>query len=120
MDRVVRAFRIALYLAGATVAFQVSVAPIGALQDSEINLDRIDALATGEADAGLLSRVLLVACGDRIILHRADGFASWELRVAVTTATRFGIASVSKVMTEILVDMLAAEGRLDLDAAVSP
>jgi CubicO group peptidase (beta-lactamase class C family) len=115
----VRTCPIGLYLAAAAVAFQVSVAPIGALQNPEIPVDRIDALATGEADAGLLSGVILVARGDRILLQRAYGFASWELRVPVTNATRFGIASITKVMTGTLVDMLVTEGRLDLDAPVS-
>jgi CubicO group peptidase (beta-lactamase class C family) len=82
-------------------------------------LARIDSLAAGEAKAGLLSGAILVARGDRILLQRAYGFASWELRVPATTATRFGIGSITKVMTETLVEMLVAEGRLDLDAPVS-
>jgi CubicO group peptidase (beta-lactamase class C family) len=66
-----------------------------------------------------LSGVILVARGDRILLQRAYGFASWELRSPATTATRFGIGSITKPMTETLVDLLVTEGRLDLDAPVS-
>ena len=60
-----------------------------------------------------------MARGDRILLQRAYGFASWELRAPVTAATRFGIGSITKPMTATLVEMLATEGRLDLDAPVS-
>jgi CubicO group peptidase (beta-lactamase class C family) len=120
VDRFVRAFPFVLCLSAVAVASQPSGATAIAQNNPEASLlDRIDALATGEANAGLLSGVLLVARGDRILLQRAYGFASWELRVPVTTATRFGIASISKVMTEMLVDMLSAERRLDLDAPVS-
>jgi CubicO group peptidase (beta-lactamase class C family) len=41
------------------------------------------------------------------------------LRAPATTATRFGIASITKVMTATLIDLLVSEGRLDLDAPVS-
>jgi CubicO group peptidase (beta-lactamase class C family) len=94
--------------------------PIAAQGSSEAELlGRIDALATGEANAGLLSGVILVARGDRILLQRTYGFASWELRTPTTTATRFGIGSITKVMTEVVVDMLVRDARLDLDAPVS-
>jgi CubicO group peptidase (beta-lactamase class C family) len=82
-------------------------------------LTAIDSLAAGEAKAELLSGVILVARGDRIILQRAYGFASWELRAPTSTATRFGIGSITKPMTETLVEMFVTEGRLDLDAPVS-
>jgi CubicO group peptidase (beta-lactamase class C family) len=90
-----------------------------ASQSDAILLARIDALAASEAKAGLLSGVLLVARGDRVLLQREYGYSGWELRAPVTSATRFGIGSITKVMTEMTVEMLAAEGRLDLDAPVS-
>jgi CubicO group peptidase (beta-lactamase class C family) len=120
VDRFVRAFPFVLCLSAVAVASQPSGATAIAQNNPEASLlDRIDALATGEANAGLLSGVLLVARGDRILLQRAYGFASWELRAPVTTATRFGIGSITKPMTEMLVDMLVAERRLDLEAPAS-
>ena len=101
MASFVRAFLFALCLSAVAVAAPqsgTSVAPPGDLDASL--LIRIDALAAGEADAGLLSGVILVARGDRIVFQRAYGFASWELRVPNTPATRFGIGSITKVMTE--------------------
>lgn len=109
--------------------FLASVAAVGALAkaagtiqsraENPLVLSSIDALAAGEANAGLLSGVMLIAKGDRILLERAYGFANWELRSAATSATRFGIGSITKVMTETVVDRLVAEGTLDLDAPVT-
>ncbi len=120
MNRIVHAFPFALCLSAVAVAFQPSGATAIVQNDSEaLLLSRIDSIAIGEAKAGLLSGIILLARGDRILLQRAYGFASWELRAPVTAATRFGIGSITKPMTETLVEMLAAEGRLDLDAPVS-
>lgn len=80
---------------------------------------RIQALVAPQAEAGLLSGVLLVARGDQVVFERAYGFASWELEVPSSPATRFGVASLTKPMTEIVVLGLAAAGRLDLDAPVA-
>jgi len=80
---------------------------------------RIDSLARSEANARLLSGIVLVARGDRIVFERGYGFADWERQVPVTRATRFGIGSITKNMTELVVDRLARDGRLDVDAPVS-
>lgn len=78
----------------------------------------VDALVQPEADAGLLSGTLLIAQGDRILIQRNYGFANWELQVPVSRSSRFAIASITKPMTAALAEMLAVEGRLDLDAPV--
>jgi CubicO group peptidase (beta-lactamase class C family) len=120
MNSFVRAFAFVLCLVSAAIASQPPGAAAIAQNSSDASLlTRIDSLAAGEAKAGLLSGVILIARGDRILLQRAYGFASWELRAPVTSATRFGIASITKPMTETVVEVLAAEGRLDLDAPVS-
>jgi CubicO group peptidase (beta-lactamase class C family) len=120
MDRLVRPRLLAWCLSAIVIAAAPAGYPIVAQGSSDAELlGRIDALAAGEANAGLLSGVILVARGDRILLERTYGFASWELRTPTTTATRFGIASITKVLTGLVVDMLVREARLDLDAPVS-
>jgi CubicO group peptidase (beta-lactamase class C family) len=120
VDRFVRALPLAICVSSAAVAFQAPGAAAVAQKHSEDPLlIRVDSLAAGEANAGLLSGVLLISRGDRVVLQRAYGFASWELQAPVTTETRFGIGSITKVMTEMVVEMLTAEGRLDLDAPAS-
>jgi CubicO group peptidase (beta-lactamase class C family) len=78
----------------------------------------VETLLAPEASANLLSGSILIARGDRIIFQRAYGFANWELRVPNSASTRFGVGSITKVMTETIVDLLSQEGRLDLNAPV--
>ena len=80
---------------------------------------RIDALIKQEAMAGRFSGIVLVARGDRIVVQRSYGFADWERRVPSSSTTRFGVGSITKVITETIVDMLVGEGRLDLNAPVA-
>ena len=80
---------------------------------------RIDALIKQEAAAGRFSGIVLVARGDRIVVQRSYGFADWERRVPNSSATRFNVGSITKVLTETIVDILVAEGRLDLNAPVA-
>ena len=80
---------------------------------------RVDALTTPEADAGRLSGIIVIARGDRVIVQQSWGFADWERRVPNSPETRFGIGSITKVMTFVLVDQLATDGRLDLNAPVA-
>src|SRR5262249_39613386 len=68
--------------------------------------------------ADLFSGVILVQRGDRVVFQRAYGFASWELRVANSERMRFGIASITKPMTEALVALLVKRQRLDPQAPV--
>ena len=78
----------------------------------------IDGLAAPQAEAGFFSGVILVADGDAVLFERAYGFAVREQDLANTPESQFGIASVTKPMTEVLVYTLAGEGRLDVDAPV--
>lgn len=79
---------------------------------------RIESVVAPQVEAELLSGVLLVARKDKILFHRAYGYASWELRVPTSESNRFGIASITKPMTVILVQLLVKAGRIDLDAPV--
>jgi D-alanyl-D-alanine carboxypeptidase len=120
MDRSMPVFVLAFCLSTAGVGAQLlrPSAPTTDASDAAL-VARIDALASVEAEAERLSGVILVARGDRVLFQRAYGFASWELQTPVTPATRFGIASITKVMTETVVDTLVGEGRLDFNAPVS-
>lgn len=80
---------------------------------------RVDALATPEATASRLSGIMVIARGDRVVVQRTWGFADWERRVPNSWSTRFGIGSITKVITQTLVDQLVADGRLDLSAPVA-
>jgi CubicO group peptidase (beta-lactamase class C family) len=79
---------------------------------------RIGALVAPQASTGVFSGTILVVRKGATVFEHAYGYASWELRIPNTMATRFGIASITKPMTSVLVELLVKEGRLDLDAPV--
>lgn len=76
-----------------------------------------------EADALLLSHrysgVVRVSRGSVVLFERAYGLASIEYQAPVRVDTRFGIASISKLYTAVLVEQLASQGRLEYDAPIS-
>jgi CubicO group peptidase (beta-lactamase class C family) len=78
----------------------------------------VETLVKPEVSANLLSGNILIARGDRVIFQRSYGFANWELRVHNSRSTRFGVGSITKEMTQTIVDLLSQEGRLDLNALV--
>jgi CubicO group peptidase (beta-lactamase class C family) len=79
---------------------------------------QIERLIEPQARADLFSGVILVRRGDRVVFQRAYGFASWELSVANSEQTRFGIGSITKPMTEALVSLLVKQHRLNPQAPV--
>jgi CubicO group peptidase (beta-lactamase class C family) len=79
---------------------------------------QIERLIEPQVRADLFSGVILVQRGDRVVFQRAYGFASWELKVANSEHTRFGIASITKPMTDALVSLLVKQHRLNQRAPV--
>jgi CubicO group peptidase (beta-lactamase class C family) len=66
-----------------------------------------------------LSGVLLIARGDKVILHKAYGKAHVGLGVANDVHTRIGIASITKMMTNLLLMQLIGEGKFALDTPIA-
>jgi len=62
---------------------------------------------------------VLVAEGDRVLVKRAYGEASYELHVPNSAATRFHIASVSKPFTAVAILILEQRGLVRLSDPVS-
>lgn len=93
-----------------------------AVQDVELGLEtaahRVEALVAPHAEAGLFSGIVLVARGDQVVLERGFGFADREHRVPNDSRTRFGVGSIEKLVTGVLVRELESEGLLDLDTPV--
>jgi D-aminopeptidase len=77
---------------------------------------RIDALFARYTKPGSPGAVVAVMREGEIEICKGYGLASIELGVPIGPRTRFRIASVSKQFTVTAALMLAAEGKLDLDA----
>ncbi len=83
-------------------ALMVSVIPCPLLAaDSELE-ERIDAYLRPYLEIGHLSGTILVASGDEVLYHKSFGLADQELDVANTPDTRFGVGSVNKPMTIVI------------------
>ena len=79
----------------------------------------VDAYVAPYVAYGAFSGVVLAAKGDRVLLEKAWGMASYELAVPNTPATRFRIASITKRFTRIVLAKLAEEKKLSLSDPLS-
>jgi D-aminopeptidase len=77
---------------------------------------RVDALFSRYTKPGSPGAVVAVMRDGEIEICKGYGLASIELAVPIGPRTRFRIASVSKQFTVTAALMLAAEGKLDLEA----
>ena len=79
--------------------------------------DRVDSMMSAYAGDGPGAALLVVRDGEAL-LRRGYGLADLERRVAVTPATNFRLASVSKQFTAAAIGLLAGDGALSLDDPV--
>jgi CubicO group peptidase (beta-lactamase class C family) len=61
------------------------------------------------------SGVVLVAKGDHVLVHRADGLADQAFGVPNKPDTKFNLASMGKMFTSVAVAQLVQAGRLSFD-----
>ena len=100
-------------------AFAVGIFPRPVLAaDNELE-GRIDAYLQPYLEIGHLSGTILVAKGDEVVYHRSFGLADHELDVANTTHTRFGVGSVNKPMTIVILARLIEDGKMALSDRLS-
>jgi CubicO group peptidase (beta-lactamase class C family) len=80
-------------------------------------------LLAGEFDRRVagetFSGVAIVEEEGRTLFERAGGLADREQKVPVSLQTKFGIASIGKAFTQVVLHQLVAEGKLDLDATLA-
>jgi len=71
------------------------------------------------AAAGDFSGVVLIAKDDRILLHKAYGFADRERKIPNNLDTTFHLASVGKMFTAVAIAKLFKEGKLSYTDTVA-
>jgi CubicO group peptidase (beta-lactamase class C family) len=81
-------------------------------------LARVRAAVDERSRADQFSGVVLVAQGDRVLIHEARGLASQEFAAANQAATRFNLGSLNKVFTRVAIGQLAEKGKLSLDDTI--
>ncbi|NYH18425.1 serine hydrolase domain-containing protein [Paraburkholderia bryophila] len=87
-------------------------------QDSQDNVERLDALFERFNKGDQPGLVVAVAHRGAILYRRGFGLASLEHGVINTAATRLRIGSTSKHFTCLAALLLAEEGKLDIDAGI--
>ncbi|HKF44057.1 MAG TPA: serine hydrolase domain-containing protein [Thermoanaerobaculia bacterium] len=102
----------------ATIPFRSPAVAPDPISATDAVSGQIERLIEPQSRADLFSGAILVQRGDRAVFQRAYGFASWELRVANSEHTRFGIGSITKPMTDALVSLLVKQNRLNPRARV--
>jgi len=80
---------------------------------------RIDALVSRYEKYGYLNGAVLVAERGEIIYEKGVGYANMESRTPNTPRTKFGIASLTKQFTAVLVLQRVAEGKIRLEARIT-
>jgi CubicO group peptidase (beta-lactamase class C family) len=105
--------RIAMLLTASAVA-------ITSLSAQDRGLDaRVDSYLAPYVKGKNFLGAVLVAQGDRVLVNRAYGAASYELQVPNSPETRFHIASVSKPFTAAAILLLEQRGMLHVSDPVS-
>ena len=69
--------------------------------------------------AGDFSGVVLIAKDDRVLFHKAYGFADRERKIPNTIDTRFHLASVGKMFTALAIARLVKDGKLSYTDTVA-
>jgi CubicO group peptidase (beta-lactamase class C family) len=80
---------------------------------------RMDAVVAHYRELGYLNGAVLVADGGKIIYESGVGEKNMESHAANTPNTKFGIASITKQFTAVLVLQEVEEGKLSLDEKVA-
>ncbi len=62
---------------------------------------------------------VLIAKGDRILYQNQFGWANRQFEVPITPATKFPVASISKLFTSILILKLQQESKLHIDSTLA-
>lgn len=102
-----------------TIVLSVALVPGAASRADTGVSERIDRLMQRYHSHRHFHGAVLVAEDGKVIYSKAFGLANIEDGIPNTLTTRFGLASVSKQFTSMLVLQLVESGKLSLDGAVT-
>jgi CubicO group peptidase (beta-lactamase class C family) len=80
---------------------------------------RIDALVSLYEKYGYINGAVLVAEHGKVVYEKGIGYANMESRTPNTPRTKFGIASITKQFTAVLILQQVAEGKIRLDTKIT-
>jgi CubicO group peptidase (beta-lactamase class C family) len=101
------------------IALLSSVACLSGQNPSPSKAERIGQLVSTYEEYGYINGAILVAEHGEVIYAKGIGDANIESHTRNTPQTKFGIASITKQFTAVLVLQQVAEGKIRLDGRVS-
>ncbi len=91
--------------------------PIPTLSEAQL-LVALKSKLDRDAAADIFSGALLLAHDGKPVFEYAHGLEDRERGIPITTQTRFGMASISKVFITISIMQMVQAGKIDLDAPI--
>ena len=81
----------------------------------QIDTERIDSIVQNAATNSLFEGTVLIADSGNVVYHKSLGFIDKEKIVPVQDSMSFGIASITKMFTAIIILQLVEEGKIQLE-----
>jgi CubicO group peptidase (beta-lactamase class C family) len=82
--------------------------------NAQINLQAVDSIIQRATSKHFFEGTVLLAENGRIVYHRSFGFKDMEQSKPICNASRFSIASITKLFTAIITLQLIEEGKFEL------
>ena len=117
--RSTKALSVLMFISCSLLASSAPASDLALPDETSRLADRIDALVTPYVQLGMFNGVILVAQREQVRFLKPYGKASYDLDVALTTRTRFRIASLSKQFTNAALGTLMDQGKLNPATKVS-
>jgi D-alanyl-D-alanine carboxypeptidase len=82
---------------------------------AQVNLERIDSIVQNAVTYDLFGGTVLIADSGNIVYQKSFGFVDKDNVLPIENSTNFGIASITKMFTAILILQLVEEGKIQLE-----
>jgi len=82
---------------------------------AQVNLERVDSIVQNAVTHDFFGGTVLIADSGNIVYQKSFGFADKDNVRPIENSTIFGVASITKMFTAILILQLVEEGKIQLD-----
>ncbi len=88
---------------------------VGVHSKAQINVEKMDSIVQHAVTNDLFEGTVLIADSGNIIYQKSFGFIDKDAVLPIENATSFGIASITKMFTAIIILQLVEEGKIQLE-----
>lgn len=87
----------------------------GVHSKAQINLEKMDSIVQHAVTNDLFEGTVLIADSGNVVYQKSFGFIDKDTVLPIKNSTSFGIASITKMFTAILILQLVEEGKIQLE-----